>query len=53
MTKTGYLVKEMTVLIRKHKLYFISPMLLLLGLIAFLVYYLGPTAIVSFLYAGV
>jgi hypothetical protein len=53
MHKIAYLFKELLYLIRKHKLYFLAPIFFLLALLAFLVYYIGPAAIVSFIYAGV
>jgi hypothetical protein len=53
MKKVWYIIKQMLVLIKKHKFYFIAPMLLVLALIAILVYYIGPAVIVSFIYAGV
>ncbi len=40
-------------LIRKHKLSFMAPLLLILAFLAILVYYIGPAVIVSFIYAGV
>ncbi len=53
MTKVGYILREMLLMIKKHKFYFIAPMLFVLAFIAFLVYYIGPAVIVSFIYAGV
>lgn len=53
MKKILYILKEMFYLIRSHKLYFICPILIILALLAFLVYYIGPAVIVSFIYAGV
>lgn len=52
-SKVGFIMKEMLAMIRKHKFYFIAPMLFVLALIAFLVYYIGPAVLVSFIYAGV
>lgn len=40
-------------MIRKHKLYFLAPIFIILALLAFLVFYIGPAAIISFIYAGV
>ncbi len=51
--KILYIFKEMFYLIRKHKYYFMAPIFIVLGLLAFLVYYIGPAAIVSFIYAGI
>ncbi len=53
MKKIIYFLKEMFYLIRKHKLYFLSPILLILAFLAFLVFYIGPSVIISFIYAGV
>jgi hypothetical protein len=53
MQKILYLFKEMFYLIRKHKLYFLAPVLVILILLAFLVFYIGPSVIISFIYAGV
>ncbi len=53
MKKILYIFKELFFLVRKHKLYFLAPIFFLLALLAFLVYYIGPAAIVSFIYAGV
>lgn len=43
----------MLILIKKHKLSFLAPLLLILAFLAILVYYIGPAVIVSFIYAGV
>jgi hypothetical protein len=51
--KPWYILAELSFLVRRHKLYFLAPILLMLALLAFLVYYIGPTIIVSFIYAGV
>lgn len=51
--KLFYILREISYLIRKHKLYFLAPLFIMLALLAFLVYYIGPTVIVSFIYAGV
>lgn len=48
-----YLFKETFFLIRKYKLYFIAPILITLAVLAVLVYYIGPAAIISFIYAGI
>ena len=53
MKKVKYILKEMFAMIKKHKYYFIAPMLIILAFLAFLVYYIGPAVIVSFIYAGV
>lgn len=51
--KLRYLFTETFHLIRKHKLFFFAPLFIMLALLAFLVYYIGPAVIVSFIYAGV
>jgi len=53
MGKISYMFKEMFFLIKKHKLYFIMPILIVLVLLAILVYYIGPAAVISFIYAGI
>lgn len=53
MKKVLYILKEMLHLIRRHRLAFLAPIFITLALLAFLVYYLGPAVIISFIYAGV
>ena len=53
MKKIFYMLKEMFYMIKKYKFYFFAPIFIILAILAFLVYYIGPTAIVSFIYAGV
>lgn len=53
MKKVIYILKEMLRMIRKHKLSFLAPLFIILAILAFLVYYIGPAVIVSFIYAGV
>lgn len=45
--------KEMLGLVGEHKLYFMAPVLLALVLVSALVYYVGPTVVITFIYAGV
>ncbi len=52
MKKVWYIFKEMLHLIRAHKVYFIAPILLMLVLLTLLAFYLGPTAVLTFIYAG-
>ena len=52
MKKIAYIFKEMFYLIRRYKLYFLMPLLTALVLLAFFVFYLGPSVIISFIYAG-
>lgn len=51
--KVIYIMKEMSYLVRKHKLYFLAPVFIMLSILAFLVYYIGPSVIISFIYAGI
>ncbi len=53
MGKVIYIFKEMFYMIKSHKMYFFAPIFIVLALIAFLVCYIGPAAIVSFIYAGI
>jgi len=53
LKKVGYVVREMGYMIRRHKVFFLAPILIMLSLLAILVFYLGPAAIVSFFYAGI
>jgi hypothetical protein len=52
MKKTLHILRETIHLIRKEKLMFLLPLLVALAVLAFFVYQLGPTVIVSFIYAG-
>lgn len=53
MGRAGYILRHTARLVRRHKLYFLAPVLILLAILAILVYYIGPAAVVSFIYAGV
>jgi len=53
MGKISYISKEMFYLVRKYKLYFLAPLLIMLVLVAFLAFYLGPNVVISFIYAGI
>lgn len=53
MKKVIYIFKQLFLLIKKHKISFLAPLFIILALLAFLVYYIGPAIIVSFIYAGV
>jgi len=53
MRKVAYILKQMWVLIKKHKLSFFAPLFIILAILAILIYYIGPAVIVSFIYAGV
>ena len=53
MSKISYILKEMGHMIKKEKMYFIAPILILFAVIAFLAYHIGPAIIISFIYAGI
>jgi hypothetical protein len=53
MNKVYYILTEMLALIKEHRIYILAPILIMLGLLSILVYYVGPTVIVTFIYAGV
>lgn len=53
MKKVIYILKELWSMTKANKLYVLMPIFVMLALISFLVYYIGPTVIVSFIYAGV
>ncbi|MDD5730482.1 MAG: DUF5989 family protein [Candidatus Omnitrophica bacterium] len=53
MKKLLYIFKELFHMIKKHKLYFFAPIFIVLAILAFLVYYIGPGVIISFIYAGI
>ncbi len=40
-------------MIRRHKVYFLTPLFFLLILLVLLAYYLGPAVVVTFIYAGI
>jgi hypothetical protein len=52
MGRVWFIVKEMWHLVREHRLYVISPILLTLALLALVAFYIGPTVVLTFLYAG-
>lgn len=51
--KASSIFQGMFVLVRKHKYYFFAPLLILLAMIALLVYHVGPSVVIAFIYAGV
>jgi len=53
MAKLVLVLGEMLRMIRKHKFYFLAPLLIMVAILAILVVYLGPAAVVAFLYAGI
>jgi predicted membrane protein len=53
LSKVRLIFKELFYLIKKHSLYFLAPVFIIIALLAFFVYYVGPAIIVSFIYAGI
>jgi hypothetical protein len=53
MLKITYILKETFYLIKKHKIYFLAPIFLLLVLLTAIVFYVGPSVVISFIYAGI
>lgn len=53
MTKIGYILKESFYMVRKHKIYFLAPLLVMLAVLALIAFYIGPSIIISFIYAGI
>lgn len=47
------IVGEVGFLITEHKFYFLAPILLAMAILSLLFYKIGPTILISFLYAGV
>ncbi len=47
------MMRNMLLLVREHKLYFMAPVLITLVLLSMLVYYVGPSVVITFIYAGV
>ena len=53
MNKIKLVVKEAYYLVKRHKLLFLLPFLIMLAVLTILVIELGPAALISFIYAGV
>ena len=53
MNKLVLIMKECVHLIRRHKLYFLMPLLIMLALLGLLIFQLGPSVVISFIYAGI
>ncbi|MBD3264378.1 MAG: hypothetical protein GF375_04665 [Candidatus Omnitrophica bacterium] len=53
MKKIAYILKEMIYMIKRHKLAFLTPIFVILAILAILVYVIGPSVITTFIYAGV
>jgi len=52
MRRVLYVFREMAFLIWSHKLYVIAPILITLVLLVLIAFYIGPTAFLTFIYAG-
>ncbi|MCP4136536.1 MAG: hypothetical protein GY754_36540 [bacterium] len=53
MKKTKFMLKEMSFLVRHHRLHILAPVFFTLALIALLVINMETSVIVSFMYAGI
>lgn len=53
MNKLKYIFKEMIYLVKKHKLAFLLPIFIVLTVLVFLAYYVGPAVVTTFIYAGI
>jgi len=53
MNKLGFIIKELLIMVRENKTYILAPIFIVLALLSLLVFYVGPTAVVTFIYAGV
>lgn len=53
MKKIWYIFKEMLYMIKRHKIYFLAPLFIIFVILAAVAFYVGPSAIISFIYAGI
>ena len=53
MLKIAFIFKEMFYMVKRHKVYFLAPILFALALLIFLAFYIGPSAVIAFIYAGI
>ena len=53
MEKMMMMMRESLKLVRKHKFYFLLPLLLLLAVLSLLAFQIGPGIVISFIYAGI
>lgn len=53
MKKMLLLLRESVKLARKHKFYFLLPLLVLLAVLSLLAFQIGPGIVISFIYAGI
>ncbi len=52
MKKLSMIIKEIVYLVRRHRFYFLAPILFVLAILAFFVWDIGPYVLVSLIYAG-
>jgi len=53
MKKVIYIAKESFYMLKKHKIYFLAPLLIMFAILALIAFYIGPSVIISFIYAGI
>lgn len=53
LKKMKYLLSETWELIKKEKAYFLAPLIIMIVVLAILIYQMGPSALIAFIYAGV
>lgn len=53
MKKLMYLFNQLFKMIWKHKIYFFAPLFIMIIILAVLAIYIGPSAVIAFIYAGV
>ncbi len=53
MRKIRMVLGEMFNLLKAHKLWVLAPVLITIAVLSILVFYVGPTVIITFIYAGV
>jgi ABC-type transport system involved in cytochrome c biogenesis permease component len=53
MKKMMLMIRESLSLVRKHKIYFLLPLLLFLAVLTLLAFQVGPGIAISFIYAGI
>ena len=53
MRRVRLILREVVYLVKKEKILFLFPILIVLALLAFFAYQLGPTIIMTFIYAGI
>ncbi len=53
MRKILFVLREMLLLVKKHRLAFLTPIFIVIILLIILAYYIGPAIITTFIYAGI